>query len=158
MEDKEWIENFEKHEKPYDIFYKEPLNFVKCVIIRVNSNNEIVHIDVKRIYINNNTLEFTQIKKAIPKQYKLRYLVKYNFTLEPNHIQDYIVSPPNVYNFLSSASSSPCNNIHWKDTISFFHGLNTLYAICSEYIPHTTRRIKVRNAKRFTRRSNKNQN
>jgi hypothetical protein len=151
----DWIDKFESSEKPYDIFYKEPLSSIKCVVIRINTNNEIVHVHVKRIPIDNNKLELSQLTKAISdnaKQYRLRDLMKYNFTLDPDHVRDYIDSPTS-YDFLSPAPLSA--SLHWKDTIAFFHGLNTVYATCFEHTPRHTRRIRLRRTKRHTRRSNK---
>jgi len=151
----DWIDNFELNEKPYDIFYKESISSIKCVVIRINTNNEIVHVHVKRIPIDDNKLDLAQLTKAVSdntKQYKLRDLMKYNFTLAPDHVRDYIESPDS-YHFLSPASLS--TSLHWKDTIAFFHGLNTVYATCFEHTPRNTRKIKLRRTKRHTRRSNK---
>ena len=151
----DWIDNFESSEKPYDIFYKEPVSSIKCVVIRINTKNEIVHVHVKRIPIDNNKLELSQLTKAASdgtKQYRLRDLMKYNFTLEPEYVRDYVERPA-AYDFMSPVSLSA--SLHWKDTIAFFHGLNTVYAICPEHTPRNTRRIKLRKTKRHTRRSNK---
>jgi len=153
--DTDWIGKFESNEKPYDSFYKEPVSSVKCVMIYVNTKNEIVHVHVNKISIDNNNLEIEQLTKTLAtsaKQYKLRDLMKFNFTLEPDLVRDYIESPTS-YDFLSPASLSA--SLYWKDTIAFFHDLNTVYATCVEYTPRNTRRIRLRKTKRHTRRSNK---
>ena len=92
-----WINEFEKNELEYASFYKEQIEALKINYIYVDKDNVIDNIHQESIIIENGKLDREKIIEIIKKNkkknnidYKLISILKYNITLEPEHIKDYI--------------------------------------------------------------------
>ena len=121
----------------------------------VNRENELETIN-KMNYILDNKSKITKdnIIKVIKenqfknnKQYKVKYIVKYNITLEPDEIIHMLnVDNKEGDNFISNESYN--NDIHFSDTVCILQDLNSLYIIFNEVNKQksiaNTRKIRIR--------------
>lgn len=128
-----WINEFEKNELEYASFYKEQIEVLKINYIYVDKDNTIDNIHQDSIVIENGKLDKEKIIEIIKKNkkknnidYKLISILKYNITLEPEHIKDYINDDLND-DFLSKVDI--LQDIHFKDSINLFQDLNCLYIV-----------------------------
>lgn len=95
--DDSWIHEFEKTELEYSSFYKEQIDTVKINYIYVDKNNSINAVNQETIIIDNGKIEKERIfeiiknnKKKDNIDYRLISILKYNITLDPEDIKDYI--------------------------------------------------------------------
>lgn len=128
-----WINEFEKNEIEYASFYKEQIEALKINYIYVDKHNVIDNIHQESIIIENGKLDREKIIEIIKKNkkknnidYKLISILKYNITLEPEHIKNYINDDLND-DFLSKVDI--LQDIHFKDSINLFQDLNCLYIV-----------------------------
>lgn len=128
-----WINEFEKNEIEYASFYKEQIEALKINYIYVDKDNVIDNIHQESIIIENGKLDREKIIEIIKKNkkknnidYKLISILKYNITLEPEHIKNYINDDLND-DFLSKVDI--LQDIHFKDSINLFQDLNCLYIV-----------------------------
>lgn len=128
-----WINEFEKKELEYASFYKEQIEALKINYIYVDKENVIDNVQQESIIIENGKLDREKIIEIIKKNkkknnidYKLISILKYNITLEPEHIKDYINDDLND-DFLSKVDM--LQDIHFKDSINLFQDLNCLYIV-----------------------------
>ncbi len=153
--DDEWLNSYKMLENDYNDFYKKNTENIEMYFFYVNRENELESIN-KINYILDNKSKITKdnIIKVIKenqfknnKKYKVKYIVKYNITLEP----DEIIHMLNVDNkegdhFISNENYN--NDIHFSDTICILQDLNSLYIIFTETNKQksitNTRKIKMR--------------
>lgn len=128
-----WINEFEKNELEYASFYKEQIEALKINYIYVDKDNVIDNIHQESIIIENGKLDREKIIEIIKKNkkknnidYKLISILKYNITLEPKHIKDYINDDLND-DFLSKVDI--LQDIYFEDSINLFQDLNCLYIV-----------------------------
>jgi hypothetical protein len=132
--DNSWIKEFELSEMEYSSFYKEKIESIKINYIYVDENNQIDYINQENIFIEDGKLDKDKIIDIIrinkirgKTNYKLISILKYNITLEPDHIKKYIYDDDFNDDFLSKVDV--LQDIFFKDTINLFHDLNCLYFI-----------------------------
>ena len=94
--DYSWISEFEQTENDYASFYKEKIDSIKINYIYIDKTNSVDNIHQESIIIENGKLDkeriIDMIKRNMKKNnidYKLISILKYNITLEPEHIKDY---------------------------------------------------------------------
>ena len=135
--DTNWISEFDIDDKDYKKFYKEKVESIKIFFLYVNKNKELFHIKKEKYAIPNNILTKEKLIEILNK-YKIYQnkefiplsILKYNITLEPEYINQFIMDTNNDYKFLE-----PQNNIEsisWFDSILFFHNINSLYIVYKE--------------------------
>lgn len=154
--DQSYIAEFEKNEEAYKDFYNKSVTSIKLFYIYVNENNDVYNIKSGIEEIENGVLTNERILYLIlNNQYNLTVkhrlvsLLKYNFNLD--HIElknflhaDFTINETN--NFLSSLKI--IDNIYFKDTISIFHDLNSVFFIFTNNMKtkhNTTKRIILTN-------------
>jgi len=140
-----WINEFEKTDKEYEIFYKENLMYVKVTIIYVNKYNEIDKIKEEKIIMRNpNVISKESIIEILKrnsindnKKYTITTLLKYNIDLDPSDIRSFLLNRDHNYNgdednedYLSVVKH--IDDIIWNKTISMFQDLNNLFIIFYE--------------------------
>jgi len=144
-----WITEFEKNETDYASFYKEQIEVLKINCIYVDKDNAIDNIHQESIIIENRKLDRERIIEIIKRnknknniEYKLISILKYNITLEPEHIKDYINDDLND-DFLSKVDI--LQDIYYKDSINLFQDLNCLYIVfCDKRMRENKNKITKR--------------
>lgn len=128
-----WIDEFEITEKEYASFYKEKIDTIKINYIYIDKTNSVDNIHQENIIIEDGKMDKEKIIDVIKRnkkknniEYKLISILKYNITLEPEHIKDYINNDLND-DFLSKIDI--LQDIYFKDSINLFQDLNCLYII-----------------------------
>jgi hypothetical protein len=132
----DWVKNFELEDKAYKQFYKEPVNKVRIFCLYVNRQQELFHIKKQKVDLINSQLDKSELVKLLKehriyqnKTYVPMSILKYNITLEPQYIKEYI-SDPTQFSFINAESS--IENIEWFETILFLHEINSLYIVFRE--------------------------
>jgi len=140
--DTSWIEEFEREEKDYKAYYREDLQSIKVHCIYVNRNNDIDKIKEEKIFMNQpNFLSGDQILTLIKKnaiqdhvKYSLLSILKYNITLEPINLKNFIKYKTDFKTqgdaFLTSIKK--IDSISFEKTISMFQDLNDLFILFYE--------------------------
>ena len=134
----EWIKNFEDTDKLYQEFYKDELWYINLKILYINRDNEIdmikteTFIMTKPNYISRE--DILQILKRFSvvndRGYSLLSILKYNITLEPENVKDFLYSCEYDSNFLNVVKN--IDAIAFEKTINMFQDLNDLIFIFYE--------------------------
>ena len=130
-------------------FHKFLQVFIKINYIYVDRDNAIDNIHQESIIIENGKLDREKIIEIIKKNkkknnidYKLISILKYNITLEPKHIKDYINDDLND-DFLSKVDI--LQDIYFEDSINLFQDLNCLYIVfCDKRMRENKNKITKR--------------
>lgn len=130
------IDEFEKDDKLYNDFYKDKIEQINLYILYVDNNNDLFHIKKDAVTLNNGKLEKDDLKNLIRqyikyqnKKYRLISLLKWNITIEPEEISDYLRNEK-TFDFIKSIRN--INSIEFEDSINLFHNLNSLYLVFHE--------------------------
>jgi hypothetical protein len=132
----DWIEDFEIEDKDYKQFYKEPVKTIQVFYLYVNRHQELFHIKKQKIDLSNSRLEKKNLIALIKKYrnyqnktYVPLSILKYNITLEPQYIQEFILNP---VEFKYMEAESSIETIDWFDSIVFLQEVNSLYIVFRE--------------------------
>ncbi len=130
------IDEFEKDDELYNDFYKDKIEQINLYILYVDNNNDLFHIKKDTTTLNNGKLEKDDLKNLIRqyikyqnKKYRLISLLKWNITIEPEEISDYLRNEKK-FDFIKSIRN--INSIEFEDSINLFHNLNSLYLVFHE--------------------------
>lgn len=130
------IDEFEKDDELYNDFYKDKIEQINLYILYVDNNNDLFHIKKDTATLNNGKLEKNDLKNLIRqyikyqnKKYRLISLLKWNITIEPEEISDYLRNEKK-FDFIKSIRN--INSIEFEDSINLFHNLNSLYLVFHE--------------------------
>ena len=130
------IEEFEKSDEIYKDFYKDRLDGVRLFILYVDNKNDLFHIKKDYIPLKQNKVERESLIKLIKeyimydsKKYRLISMLKWNITLEPDEIVNYM-NDDSQFNFITNIRH--LKTIEFEDTINLFHNLNSLYLVFHE--------------------------
>tara|TARA_B100001121_G_C18607902_1_gene582854 strand:+ start:593 stop:1126 length:534 start_codon:yes stop_codon:yes gene_type:complete len=131
--DDSWLEDLEKEEEEYDIFYKDITDVVNVNYIYINEKNKIYHIKKENIDLEDNILNKEHLIYLLKKNkefnkspHKIISILQYNINIKPQDINVFM-KDPTKFNFLSISDN--INDIKWDDTINLFKDINTLYII-----------------------------
>lgn len=161
--DTDWIEEFEKEDKLYEDFYKEPVDIINIYFLYINNENELIHIVEEPHILQNNKLQKETLIGIIRSNrikdnmtFRLLSLLQYNFTKEPIAIINPSIDTNNT-TFLQSIHY--LDDVKWEKSISFMRDLNSLFIVYyhdpyNKLQAHTTRKIKLNSlsSKRRTKR------
>jgi len=132
----DWIEDFEIEDRDYKQFYKEQVKAIQVYFLYVNRHQELFNIKKQKIDIDNSQLKKKDLIDIIKKHrdyqnktYVPLSILKYNITLEPQYIQDFIANPKD---FKYTQAESSIENIDWFDSIVFLQEVNSLYIVFRE--------------------------
>ena len=128
-----WLEEIEKEEEEYDIFYKEITDIIRVTYIYINENKKIYNIKKDKIDLDDNKLNKESLIFLLKKNkthnnsvHKIISILQYNIDLKPQEINLFLKNPDN-FNFLNINEN--IDTIKWEDTIKLFKDMNTLYII-----------------------------
>ena len=160
-EDEEWINELEKEDDLYNDFYLEKINNVELHLIYIDKHNNIEHIKKDKYFFDNQTIYKDNLLHLLKKnsiyqnnKYKLLSIIQYNIDLLPENVNDYLINNKN-YDFFNIRRT--LNNIIWKDSITLFKDINSLYIIYYDNQTknnNTTKKIYIK-SKRKKRNQNK---
>jgi len=132
----DWVDDFEIEDKDYKQFYKEPVKSIQVYYLYVNRQQELFHIKKQKIDVYNSKLEKEALIELIKKYrdyqnktYVPLSILRYNITLEPLYIQEFI-SNPEDFKYIQAESS--IDTIDWFDSIAFLKEVNSLYIVFRE--------------------------
>ena len=137
----DWVMDFEKKDVFFKEFYKDNICYTNIHTIYINRNNEIVKINEEPFLLSvSNLITREEIigilkKKSYHenKHYKLISILKYNITLEPENVLQYINCDDNEmskYNYLDDIQH--IDKIHFEKSITLFQDLTDIYCIFFE--------------------------
>lgn len=159
--DNSWVEEYERLEKNYEMFYKETVENVKLFYVYVSKNNQIENVHQDDAILNNGTLIKDKMLDLIKTNknkngisYRLKHLLKYNISLASGDVQDFL------HNKINETYLSPITfleDIYFEKTINILQDLNSIYFIFREKetqdTSHSqTKKITLINRHRKTRR------
>ena len=145
--DDKWINEYKHEEEKYDIFYKKEVTSIKLFFIYIAKEDEIEKIIKENYNIINKSITKKELKEIIKehatsatkadtnKAYILNSIFKYNITLKPDEIEDFInnendyMSNINIrlYEDDIADDDEEFEDILFENTIDFFKDLNAIY-------------------------------
>jgi len=156
-DDDDWIKKIEEEDKLYNDFYYEKNDNVLLFYLYINLNNEIEYIKKDNFLLKDSAIRkekllfllrinsiFNNIK------YSLSSILQYNIDLKPEEVLYYLKTPTDFTFF----NRKPISDIIWKDSISLFQNLNSLYIVYKER-KHTlanTKKIYLKGRNNKTRK------
>ena len=161
-DDDEWINELENEDDLYNDFYLEKINNVDLHVIYIDKKNNIEHIKKDKYFFDNQTIYKENLLHLLKKnsfyqntKYKLLSVIQYNIDLLPENVNDYILNNDS-YDFLNIRKT--LNNIVWKDSITLFKDINSLYIIYYDKINKdntTTKKIYIKSKKKLNKTKRK---
>ena len=126
----DWIEEYEKEDKSYKMFYPEPVSRIKVNILYVNKKNELEKIREEFIYLSVSNLikkgELIRLIKAYDIndeiKYKLVSIVVYNIDIRHDELKNYL-SGCEKYNFITSLRN--IEDYELKSTLNYLQQINS---------------------------------
>lgn len=132
-----WINEFEKIDNEYKIYYTEELSFIRIHSIYVNNNNDIEKIREEKILLKTNgILQKEELLNIIKHnsfsneiKYSLLSILKFNINLEPIHLKTFLrnKNPTLGAPFLQSIKN--LDTIKFDKSITMFHDINEILII-----------------------------
>jgi len=152
--DDSWIKEFEQSDKDYKNYYKEDVTFIRLNCIYINNQNIIEKIKEEVYFFKqNNFLSRDEVLTIIKRNniendvhYNLLSILKYNITIEPIYLKNYLKNNNFSPNYLTSIKN--IDSIYFQPTISLFHDINNLYIIFYEKTLQShsiTKKIYIKN-------------
>lgn len=145
--DLSWINEFEKIDNEYKIYYTEELSFIRIHSIYVNNNNEIEKIREEKIFLKNpGILQKEELLSIIKHnsfsnqiKYSLLSILKFNINLEPINLKTFLrnKNPAIGAPFLQSIKN--LDTIKFEKSITMFHDINEILIIFHQKINKSTR-------------------
>ena len=152
-EDDDWIKKIEEEDNLYNDFYYEKNDNILVYYLYINKKKEIEHIKQDNIFLIDSKIYKEKLMMMIRKnsffkdmKYSLSTILQYNIDLMPEDVLYYLKKPKD-FTFFNRKSIS---DITWKDSISLFQNLNSLYIIYKErnHKKADTKKIRI---KRFNK-------
>jgi hypothetical protein len=137
--DNSWVEEYERLEKDYEQFYKEPVENLKLYYLYTSKDRNVEHLHQDDLIINNGILtkeklleliKINKCKNGI--KYQLKYLLKYNISLDPEDVQHFLNERTNELSKSYLKSIVVIDNIQFEKSISILQDLNCIYFIFIE--------------------------
>jgi len=135
--DSKWIDEFEKIDNKYEMFYTEDINYVSLHFIYINSESNIQAIKEEKFFMMKPNLisreEVIGILKKNSfhnnKRYTVLTILKYNFDLAPPDVEHFLSSTntPSYLSVIKNIDEIPLNK-----TIEMFQDLNDILILFYE--------------------------
>ena len=163
--DCEWINNFNTLESQYIKYYKDTPRNVKIKILYVDKQNNVERIINKKLQLNNEgILSKSKLVGLIYKNknitYRLRNILKYNFTIDAEDINKFMrkndaVNNNNAVNEYLINYDDNILDIKFNKTIQVLQPINTLFLIfkCKEQQHNKTKKVYKLQKIQHTRRN-----
>jgi len=148
----DWIEEYEKEDKSYKMFYPEPVSRIKVNILYVNKKNELEKIREEFIYLSvSNLIKKGELIRLIKSydisdeiKYKLVSIVVYNIDIRHDELKNYL-SGYEKYNFITSLRN--IEDYELKSTLNYLQQINNIYIVFNEEekkeIPSAIKKIRT---------------
>ena len=131
--DDSWLQDWEKEEEEYDIFYKDITDLIRVNYIYISEKKKIYHIKKETIDLEDNILDKAHLIYLLKKNkefnntsHKIISILQYNIDIKPQDVNLFVKKPDN-FNFLKVNEN--IDDIKWEDSINLFKDINTLYII-----------------------------
>lgn len=135
--DMSWIQDFEKIDNEYKMYYTEEISFIRIHYIYLNSSNEIDKISEEKMLLKTPGMLLKDELLSIIKhntflnqrKYSLLSILKFNIDLEPIHLKTFLRNNHDSIcnSFLQSIKN--IDSIKFDKTISMFHDINEILII-----------------------------
>jgi len=157
--DMNWINEFEKIDKQYEIFYKEDVSFVSLRYIYIDISNEIQSIKEETLFLKTpNIFSRDELIGILKKhsflnnnRYTVSCILKYNIDIESKDVQHFLMAdhPTSYVSFVNHIDSIP-----FEKTIAMFQDMNEIIIIFYEKKKSTnqTKRILYSTHKKTLRK------
>jgi hypothetical protein len=135
--DDSWIVEFATSDKLYNDFYKNDIYYVDVHYVYINSDDNIVKINRETFLLTNvNYMSRDEVVGLIKRnsfvdsvRYSIMSILKYNITLEPEHIKQFLYDCP-TENYMTPIKH--IDTIKFERSINMFQDLNDLLFIFYE--------------------------
>jgi hypothetical protein len=158
-----WIEEFEKDEEKYSIFYPDNIEDLTVSILYINNNKELEKISEKKIKLDegnkihrNELITLIKQNERMDKQkYKVLSILIYNFSLQNDELKNFL-RYGEKYDFLTNLKH--IDTYEMDQTINCLHDINNLFILfyedlpCSKNSSKQTKRVKFNLIDKKTRR------
>lgn len=155
--DASWINDFEIIDNSYNIFYKDNIEFISVNYVYVNENNEIERVKSENIILPEKNLLpsgalLTLIKSNENNKYKLSFMMKYNFYIEPGEIK-----AMKSYDFKSEylQELTKIDDVKFEKTITMLQDLNELTLFFTKFVKNHNKTQKIRLFSNFKKKQGK---
>lgn len=129
-----WITEYINENKKYEEFYKENVETIELVLVYINHKNEIISVKREKHILQQNKIQNEELVFLIDKfkraHFMLLSLLKFNFSIEPEHL---IKDKFHPEDYLTEITFT--DDIIWKPTINILHDMNSMYFIYKETKP-----------------------
>jgi len=140
--DLSWIQEFEKLDNEYKMYYTEDISFIRIHTIYINSNNEIDKIREEKILLKTlGTLDKEELLSIIKHnsfsneiKYSLLSILKFNINIEPIHLKTFLRNKNPAIGAPFLQSIKHIDTIKFEKSISMFHDINELIIIFHQKI------------------------
>lgn len=149
--DVSWIQEFEKTDNEYKMYYSEEISFIIVHYVYLNVNNEIEKMKEDKILLKIpgkilrdellSIIKHNLISNGI--KYSLMSILKFNVNLEPVHLNTFLKNNNAECGFLESIKN--IDTIKFDKSISMFHDINDLIIIFCPKMSITTKNKTKRN-------------
>lgn len=132
-----WINDFEKIDNEYKIYYTEEISFIKIHFIYINNNNEIEKVKEEKILLKNNGILLKEELLSLIKnnlllnqlKYSLSSILKFNINIEPIHLKTFLRNKNPLLGNTFLQPIKHIDSIKFDKTISMFHDINEVIII-----------------------------
>jgi hypothetical protein len=135
--DVSWLNDFEKIDNEYKMYYTEDISFIKIHLIYVNNNNDIEKVKEEKILLKiNGVLQKEELLSIIKNnllsnqlKYSLLSILKFNINIEPIHLKTFLRNKNPLIGSPFLQSIKNIDTIKFDKSISMFHDINELIII-----------------------------
>ena len=161
--DLSWIQDFEKIDNEYKIYYTEEISFIRIHSIYLNLNNEIDKMREEKVLLKTPGILLKEELLSIIKhnsfsnqiKYSLLSILKFNINLEPIHLKTFLRNKSDSIGNTFLQSIKHIDSIKFDKTISMFHDINEILIIFYPKIrKNTTDQIDANRTKKIFINSN----
>jgi len=160
--DDDWLVEAEKNDSVYDEFYPEEVDIIQVFFMYVNKDNKLISMKNDRLLIENGLLDKYNLSMLIKKnkthkgmKFEPMSILKYNIDLSPQEVDNFVNYSKN-FDFLTCEKN--IKDLIWKESIPLFKDINSLYILYYQvnknFKRNLTKRIKLKNHRKKTRKTN----
>jgi hypothetical protein len=163
--DVSWIEQFEKEEYKYAMFYPEKIKELTVSILYINGRKELEKISVKKMKLEkHNEIQKNDLLALIKQhdkldniKYKILSILVYNFTLQNDELKSFLKNS-GKYDFMTNLKQ--IDTYQLESSIECISDINNLYILfyqdssntSSSSSTHQTKRVRFNLTNGKTRR------
>lgn len=135
--DTNWIEEFEKIDNQYEIFYNEDVSFISFHYVYIDRFNTVQTMKEEKLFMEKkNMLSRDELIRILKKnsfhndiRYNVLSILKYNLDVNPGDVEHFL-SSNNSTSYLSIIKN--IDSIPFEKTITMFQDLNDIIILFNE--------------------------